>query len=563
MNYVSLQTVPNPQLTLLSLPNTEAPKLLKIVKECTDSRIDIKLETDIKRIEIILKNDKLEQVGIMLAEPAKRLWRTYCAFNRSAGFNQSFEDFYKSETRINLYHRAFEQVPLKKLGFVGTYDAFYHSVLLSEQWHLSRFRRIPYGLLLVDDFAYDAKSSLVKEMGEKAYSEIRNLYAKDYEIFEEAQSLVLERWKQAHKNIAIPVDSSKQVYIHVGPPKTGTSAIQSWLNSSIKELKAHGIFYPPHKFDKNGISSGNFEEIVTITEEGNRYFDDEKASATLANFAQSSYSALLLSSEHFFYYLLWFFSRLPKSKFIFYIRHPIPSLESSFHQEVKRHGRTEDFSLPQDLGFYNLSVISRLSRAFGVEVEYRYYGNETFEGGTLYTDFARCFDSFIVPPKSSKRLNTQYSAGALRLMRAANSVAEQALLQELDLFLQKESEKVDNFSLLSLNDVSEFQKKLVKHTENLLSIDVKLEREKMYRLLSSYVHVGDVHEKVVLDDLKCLVEKLAAKHPDLTARLYDLLSKNQELTSNEALLELLRQNKVSRASRYFLRIIRKLGFRAS
>ena len=85
----------------------------------------------------------------------------------------------------------------------------------------------------------------------------------------------------------------------------------------------------------------------------------------------------------------------------------------------------------------------------------------------------------------------------------------------------------------------------------------------MYRLLSSYEHVGDVLEKVVIDDLKCLVEKLAAKNPDLTARLYDLLSENQELISDEALLELLRQNKVSRWSRYFFRIIRKLGFRVS
>lgn len=563
MNYVSSQTVPNSQLTLLSLPNTEAPKLVKIVKECTDSNIDIKLETDVNRIQAVLANGQLECIGLMLAEPATRLWKTYCAFNSNPEFNDSFEDFYKSEARTNIYHRVFEDIPLERIGFVGTYDAFYHTVLLSEQWHLSRLKRIPYGLLLVDEFAYGARSSLIEEMGEGAYSEIRKLYAKDYEIFEKAQSLVLARWKQAHKNIAIPVDSSKQVYVHVGPPKTGTSAIQSWLNNSIKELKANGIFYPPHKFDKNGISSGNFEEIVTITEEGNRYFDDEKATRTLDKFKQSSYGTLLLSSEHFFYYLLWFFSRLPTAKFIFYIRHPIPSLESAFHQEVKRHGRTKDFSLPRDLGFYNLSVMSRLSRAFGVEVEYRYYGNKTFEGGTLYTDFARCFDSFIEPPKSSKRLNTQYSAGALRLMRAANSVAEIALLQELDLFLQKESEKVDNFSLLSVKDVSEFQKKLGKHTETLLSNDVKLEREKMYRLLSSYEHVGDVHEKVVLDDLKCLVEKLAAKNPDLTARLYDLLSENQELISDEALLELLRQNKVSRSSRYFFRIIRKLGFRVS
>lgn len=36
----------------------------------------------------------------------------------------------------------------------------------------------------------------------------------------------------------------KRLYIHIGFPKTGSSAIQSFLLTNQKILKEHGIFYP-------------------------------------------------------------------------------------------------------------------------------------------------------------------------------------------------------------------------------------------------------------------------------------------------------------------------------
>ena len=52
-----------------------------------------------------------------------------------------------------------------------------------------------------------------------------------------------------------------KIIIHVGPSKTGTSAIQNWLSSHQKNLLELGIYYPPHRVDINGISSGNLLQV--------------------------------------------------------------------------------------------------------------------------------------------------------------------------------------------------------------------------------------------------------------------------------------------------------------
>ena len=62
------------------------------------------------------------------------------------------------------------------------------------------------------------------------------------------------------------VELIKNVYIHVGPPKTGTSAVQKWLNSNQRFLKENGIYYPSHNVDSNGVSSGNVRSIYDVDE---------------------------------------------------------------------------------------------------------------------------------------------------------------------------------------------------------------------------------------------------------------------------------------------------------
>ena len=49
----------------------------------------------------------------------------------------------------------------------------------------------------------------------------------------------------------------KNIYFHIGPGKTGTSAIQAWLQSNQAWLKKNSVLYPEHELDINNVSSGH------------------------------------------------------------------------------------------------------------------------------------------------------------------------------------------------------------------------------------------------------------------------------------------------------------------
>ncbi|MBJ2130916.1 hypothetical protein JC525_18470 [Alteromonas sp. IB21] len=551
MNNIPASMLSAPEKTILSFPNIEASKFIKLIADCTLDNVSLNLNTSPQNFVAGLKPANYVNVGIVLADPATRLWKAFCAFKSDPSFQQSFGEFYRDKNRIELYYRTFKNMPIEKIGFVGIYEAFYHSILLSEQWHLSQLTRIQYGHLLQSEFAYNNGDTLNKLLGEETLSEIRELYANDYMIYSEAKRVFNKRWERYSKRAAMNVHEGKQIYVHVGPPKTGTSALQSWLNRSTQSLEKLGIFYPPHKIDKNGVSSGNFENFVTFAEDGKGFFDDDKATAIINKFNESNFRTLLISSEHFFYYLLWFFSRLPSSKYIFYIRHPISSLESGFHQEVKRHGRTADFSVPQKITFTNLSIISNLARAFGVDIVYRYYGDKSFEGGSLYSDFSCCFEEFIPPPKLEKRLNTQYSAGALQLMRFANTFAEKWLLRELDFFLQKESENRENFSLLSSSDVAELKHALKESAMKVLSAEKNLDENKFNALLASFDHLPFYNESETVKDLKFVLDRLKNKRLDLALALNKQISHKAHDIDDSRLYKIIRSHTAPSAYEYY------------
>ena len=80
---------------------------------------------------------------------------------------------------------------------------------------------------------------------------------------------------------------NKQIIIHVGPAKTGTSALQYFLLRNCDELKKVGYYYPNHRLDENDISGGH----------GSPEFDIKK---TINEFLESNYHTLILSAESFF-----------------------------------------------------------------------------------------------------------------------------------------------------------------------------------------------------------------------------------------------------------------------
>lgn len=135
----------------------------------------------------------------------------------------------------------------------------------------------------------------------------------------------------------------KSVILHIGLPKTGTSAIQAFLASNVDKLKRDGVLYPSHSsFDKaqrGGITSGNCsnkaeETFKQIFEDARRCPDGNR---------------LLFSNELMFLQREYICNKISgmKSNFdfevIFFVRNPMETAYSTYQQSVKRGGEYREF----------------------------------------------------------------------------------------------------------------------------------------------------------------------------------------------------------------------------
>lgn len=497
---------------LIALPNSGVSKLAGLYSNYSRKSEELVLVTDSEKFKSTIENVSYDNVGIILSHPITRLVEAYRAFKTTEGFEQSFTEFYRDSKRVNYYSRVLKGIDLRSLGYVAITESFYKAVLLIEAWCGGEYYRIPYGELINYQNEF--------ELDDEILDEINSLYSDDVTLYEEVKLLFDEMWQSYQKSVNIEVEETKRLYIHLGPPKTGTSALQLWLNQSVKQLNDISISYPEHGTDVNDVSSGNFNYVISVDSSGNRYFDDQKAQQTVNDFNLSKYGLLLLSSEHFFYYLPWFFSRLPSADYIFYIRHPLALAESGYHQEVKRHGRTCSFQLPIKLDFHQLKVVSLLAKEFDVNITYRYFGEATFEGGTLYSDFSKCMPYFIRPPVVSRKLNTQLSAGALELKRIANEVADEETLNQLDFFLQKISEDKPSFSLIPHSNVEQLKRDLEISAKAISLINPQLDIEKLRKLLYRFEPAPFCSEHEMKADLEKVVKLLRTDMPLLANALY-------------------------------------------
>ena len=53
------------------------------------------------------------------------------------------------------------------------------------------------------------------------------------------------------------ISPDTELILHVGAPKTGTSAVQRHFHAQADVLRRHGIHYPHHHLDANGVSGGH------------------------------------------------------------------------------------------------------------------------------------------------------------------------------------------------------------------------------------------------------------------------------------------------------------------
>lgn len=254
--------------------------------------------------------------------------------------------------------------------------------------------------------------------------------------------------------------SGIKVVLHIGPGKTGTSAIQKWLLKNRSFLKQSGIFYPKHKLDENGVSSGNYASIFDRNEERGRFeFNAEKASELLKYAADKGFEQLLLSSEVFFPYLDELLSFFNNVKVIFYVRDLAELAESSYNQSVKRHRNIEAFRPGKNVQPITLSKIADvLSKHPHAEVAARFYERALFKNGSIIEDFVGQFTSSSLPQsKQQETVNPSYSLEALEFKRFLNRVGTTQEHVKLDKFLQSYRGEINHYSLMAVEDYERYK----------------------------------------------------------------------------------------------------------
>tara|TARA_R110001583_G_scaffold25810_2_gene93437 strand:- start:187 stop:1374 length:1188 start_codon:yes stop_codon:yes gene_type:complete len=247
------------------------------------------------------------------------------------------------------------------------------------------------------------------------------------------------------------------VVIHIGAPKTGSSAIQRFLLENRSELKKNGYYYPLHGLDPNGISGGHSEFGTAIskgqTDRAREIFVEHLAVAQTKNLT------LLISAESLY--------RFPKQlkaiigdthcKIISLFRDPLESIYSTYHQNIKRHYSVTPIEvfcksiLKQNCALTSGFIFNDWIKEFSEKnVLIIGFDMNFFEANPIEYFFINILGidkkSTYLFKKVTKKTNQGYADTALNLKRMLNNILdknEDKLNEKIDFFLQAYSDKSD------------------------------------------------------------------------------------------------------------------------
>jgi hypothetical protein len=268
----------------------------------------------------------------------------------------------------------------------------------------------------------------------------------------------------------------KDIYIHVGPPKTGTSAVQKWLSSNQTILQKQGVLYPSHSVDANGVSSGNVNCIYDIDDKKQLSLNKDRLMNLISNFNAGEYSILLLSSEFFFREMDVLKLHIPNAKFIAYIRNPIETKESNYNQSVKRHYQVKKLNVVRRKQLpFMLRLVEFSAQFWGKDLILRLYGEQYFYYNNIVSDLLSILgiDLDVTLPI----VNSSYQFEALEFKRWFNQFNLEDYQGIVDRALQGFTEGSSHYSLIPeqqyIKDSTYYAGVLERYARELKTLDLE------------------------------------------------------------------------------------------
>jgi len=253
------------------------------------------------------------------------------------------------------------------------------------------------------------------------------------------------------------IKENYDLIIHIGAPKTGSSALQKFLLENRKVLEDEGYFYPIHGLDKNGISGGHSILAIALLE--NRIEDAKEIYINWENEARANKKILFLSSESFFNLSDKLKNIIDDKRvlIISYQRDIIEYLVSVHNQLVKRHFSTVRFEEYIDLLLKNRNNTANLvnksfskiydewAKNIGSEnVIVKSYDSKLFFKNRIEMDLLSILNIDYSKFKLKDKLtNISYTNNTLELKRMINYILDREntkLNHRIDMALQHYSE---------------------------------------------------------------------------------------------------------------------------
>lgn len=309
--------------------------------------------------------------------------------------------------------------------------------------------------------------------------------------------------------------------IHIGPPKTGTSAIQKWLKDNSQFLLLEGVFYPEHKQDSNGISSGNFLSIFDASKNDYILNKQRLINVTLEAKAAGCHT-LLLSSEFFFSRLSPLVDALPNAHFVAYVRNPAQLHESNYNQSVKRHGNMAVISRAETLPMHTLKRLGEYGMQLGNKLILRAYHDELFVKNNIICDFLSVIfpkDNINVKVNGLERVNSSYTLEALEIKRWFNFYDLGLLSNALDRILQTYDKGINKFTFVGKHQFNDYKRQSIRWIERLSEQACFEQSAALIDVIKSQPHQHFYKQEISTLQCESVLKYIASKNMFLLTQL--------------------------------------------